>query len=124
MRAEQARRLQVLVKHLEGRLTSTSKERGVEEILGVLESEDFLARFKQAFENRNTEVEGPETESQSIAQLESRRQELTQATLDRPVDEMALYYDMVGDCTKGRVYGLRSLGSMKRRIDGATFGVR
>ncbi|KAK9145230.1 hypothetical protein Sjap_005133 [Stephania japonica] len=30
------------------------------------------------------------------AQLECRRQELTQATPDQPVDEMALYYDVVG----------------------------
>ncbi|KAK9090620.1 hypothetical protein Sjap_023797 [Stephania japonica] len=51
------------------------------------------------------------------AQLERRRQELTQATLNQSVDEMALYYDMVGDCPKGRFYGLGSLGSRKRRYD-------
>ncbi|KAK9154291.1 hypothetical protein Sjap_001771 [Stephania japonica] len=108
------------------------------------ESEDFLARSKQASENRNTEVEGPETgvskhsggsvsfvttnerltrasertltvndlylhlhtknhdgvtfvdtiSARFYAQLERRRQELTQATPDQSVDEMALYYDV------------------------------
>ncbi|KAK9158288.1 hypothetical protein Scep_004862 [Stephania cephalantha] len=43
------------------------------------------------------------------AQLESRRQELTRATPDQSVD------DVVGDCPKGRVYGLELLGRKKRR---------
>ncbi|KAK9123619.1 hypothetical protein Sjap_013221 [Stephania japonica] len=51
------------------------------------------------------------------AQLKRRRQELTQATPDHPVDEMALYYDMVGDCPKGRVYSIGSLGNRKRSYD-------
>ncbi|KAK9169356.1 hypothetical protein Syun_001496 [Stephania yunnanensis] len=37
-----------------------------------------------------------------------------EATLDRSVDEEQLYYDVTGDWPKGRVYGLRSLGSRKR----------
>ncbi|KAK9168645.1 hypothetical protein Syun_000785 [Stephania yunnanensis] len=37
-----------------------------------------------------------------------------EATLDRSVDEEQLYYDVTRDWPKGRVYGLRSLGSRKR----------
>ncbi|KAK9144303.1 hypothetical protein Sjap_004206 [Stephania japonica] len=33
------------------------------------------------------------------------------------MDEMALHYDVVGDCPKGRVFGLGSLGSWKRKYD-------
>ncbi|KAK9155218.1 hypothetical protein Sjap_002698 [Stephania japonica] len=33
------------------------------------------------------------------------------------MDEMALYYDVVGDFPKGRVYSLGSLGSRRRRYD-------
>ncbi|KAK9100758.1 hypothetical protein Scep_024188 [Stephania cephalantha] len=49
------------------------------------------------------------------AQLYRRRQELTQATPDQPVDDEAVYYNVAGECPKGRVYGLRSLGRKKRR---------
>ncbi|KAK9107295.1 hypothetical protein Syun_023306 [Stephania yunnanensis] len=60
------------------------------------ESEDFLARSRQASINRNTEVEGPGsgpskhgggsvsfvTTNERLAKLQRRRQELTQATPD------------------------------------------
>ncbi|KAK9099000.1 hypothetical protein Syun_026045 [Stephania yunnanensis] len=49
------------------------------------------------------------------ANLQSRRQELTQTTLDQPVDDKAVYYKVAGKCPKGRVYGLGSLGRKKRR---------
>ncbi|KAK9096547.1 hypothetical protein Sjap_022044 [Stephania japonica] len=42
------------------------------------------------------------------AEIERRREELTQVTPDQPVDEMQLYYDALGDCPKGCVYGLGS----------------
>ncbi|KAK9140606.1 hypothetical protein Scep_010287 [Stephania cephalantha] len=42
-------------------------------------------------------------------------QELTQATPDQPVDDAAVYYDVVGDYPKGRVYDLNSLGRKKRK---------
>ncbi|KAK9109772.1 hypothetical protein Sjap_017832 [Stephania japonica] len=51
-----------------------------------------------------------------MAEIERRRVELTQATPDQPVDEMQLYYDALGDCPKGRVYGLGSYCSTKRRF--------
>ncbi|KAK9163511.1 hypothetical protein Syun_004413 [Stephania yunnanensis] len=51
----------------------------------------------------------------SWAKLQKRRQELTQTTPDRPVDDEAVYYKVAGVCPKGRVYSLRSLGRKKRR---------
>ncbi|KAK9098296.1 hypothetical protein Syun_025341 [Stephania yunnanensis] len=47
--------------------------------------------------------------------LQTRRLELTQATLDQPVDDEAVYLNVAGECPKGRVYGLGSLGRKKRR---------
>ncbi|KAK9148040.1 hypothetical protein Scep_006797 [Stephania cephalantha] len=49
------------------------------------------------------------------AKLQRRRQELTQTTLDQPVDDEAVYYKVAGECPKGRVYSLMSLGRKKRR---------
>ncbi|KAK9092130.1 hypothetical protein Syun_027041 [Stephania yunnanensis] len=49
------------------------------------------------------------------AKLQGRRQELTQTTPDRSVDDEAVYYKVAGECPKGRVYNLRSLGRKKRR---------
>ncbi|KAK9141098.1 hypothetical protein Scep_010779 [Stephania cephalantha] len=40
---------------------------------------------------------------------------LTQTTPDQPVDDEAVYYKVAGECPKGRVYSLRSLGRKKRR---------
>ncbi|KAK9166369.1 hypothetical protein Scep_001560 [Stephania cephalantha] len=39
-------------------------------------------------------------------ELVRRRVEHTQATSDQPVNEKQLYYDAIGDCPNGRVYGL------------------
>ncbi|KAK9089030.1 hypothetical protein Scep_028112 [Stephania cephalantha] len=47
--------------------------------------------------------------------LQRRRLELTQATPEQPVDDEAVYLNMAGECPKGRVYGLGSLGRKKRR---------
>ncbi|KAK9121096.1 hypothetical protein Syun_018713 [Stephania yunnanensis] len=47
--------------------------------------------------------------------LQRRRLELTQATPDQPVDDEAVYLNVVGECPKGRVYGLGSLGRKKRK---------
>ncbi|KAK9092847.1 hypothetical protein Syun_027758 [Stephania yunnanensis] len=91
------------------------------------ESEDFLARSRQASTNRNTEVEGPWTGpskhdggSVSFATtnerlLHRRCQKLTQATPNKPVDDEVVYYNVAGGCPQGRVYGLWSLGRKKRR---------
>ncbi|KAK9118509.1 hypothetical protein Scep_016602 [Stephania cephalantha] len=49
-----------------------------------------------------------------IAKLRRRRQELTQATPDQSVDDEAVYFNVAGECPKGRVYGLGSLGRKKR----------
>ncbi|KAK9166487.1 hypothetical protein Scep_001678 [Stephania cephalantha] len=51
----------------------------------------------------------------ALIALERRRQELTQATPDQLVDDEAVYFNVVGECPKGRVYGLGSLGRKKRR---------
>ncbi|KAK9151438.1 hypothetical protein Syun_009747 [Stephania yunnanensis] len=40
---------------------------------------------------------------------------LTQATPDQPVDDEAVYLNVAGECPKGRVYGLGSLGRKKMR---------
>ncbi|KAK9160824.1 hypothetical protein Syun_007165 [Stephania yunnanensis] len=47
--------------------------------------------------------------------LQKRRQELTQATQDQSMDDEAVYLNVAGECPKGRVYGLWSLGIKKRR---------
>ncbi|KAK9132342.1 hypothetical protein Scep_011870 [Stephania cephalantha] len=47
--------------------------------------------------------------------LQRRRLELTQATPDQPVDDEAVYLNVAGECPKGRVYCLGSLGRKKRR---------
>ncbi|KAK9163894.1 hypothetical protein Syun_004796 [Stephania yunnanensis] len=49
------------------------------------------------------------------AKLVRRREEHTQATPDRPIDEEELYYDAAGICPKGRVYGLGSLARKNKR---------
>ncbi|KAK9087518.1 hypothetical protein Syun_029912 [Stephania yunnanensis] len=49
------------------------------------------------------------------AKLQRRRLELTQATPDQSVDDEAVYLNVAGECPKGRVYGLGSLGRKKRR---------
>ncbi|KAK9156129.1 hypothetical protein Sjap_003609 [Stephania japonica] len=41
--------------------------------------------------------------------------ELTCATPDQSVDDEAVYLNVAGECPKGRVYGLESLGRKKRR---------
>ncbi|KAK9116466.1 hypothetical protein Sjap_015413 [Stephania japonica] len=93
------------------------------------ESEDFLAGSSQATANRNTEVEGPRTgpskhdggsvsfvtTQERLDRLQRRCQELTQATPDQSVDDEAVYLNVAGECPKGRVYGLGSLGRKKRR---------
>ncbi|KAK9085905.1 hypothetical protein Sjap_026316 [Stephania japonica] len=93
------------------------------------ESEDFQARSRQATQNRNTEVEGPgtgpskhgggsvsfATTQERLDRLQSRRQELTQATPEQSVDDEAVYLNVAGECSKGRVYGLGSVGRKKRR---------
>ncbi|KAK9157759.1 hypothetical protein Scep_004333 [Stephania cephalantha] len=137
-----------------------------EDTWSTWESEDFLARSRQATaNNRNTEVEGPgtgpskhgggsvsfvttherltdssetpptvnelylhlhtvnhdgmtfiDTRSERFYdRLQRRRQELTQATPDQSVDDEAVYLNVAGECPKGRVYGLGSLGRKKRR---------
>ncbi|KAK9167354.1 hypothetical protein Scep_002545 [Stephania cephalantha] len=48
------------------------------------------------------------------AKLQRRRHELTQTTPDQPVDDEAVYYKVAGECPKGRVYSLGSLGRKKR----------
>ncbi|KAK9100722.1 hypothetical protein Scep_024152 [Stephania cephalantha] len=55
--------------------------------------------------------------SKSFAELVRRREEHTQATPDRPIDEKHLYYDAALECSKGRVYGLGSLAKRKRRYE-------
>ncbi|KAK9140325.1 hypothetical protein Scep_010006 [Stephania cephalantha] len=40
-----------------------------------------------------------------VAELVRRREEHSQATPDRLIDEKQLYYDAAGKCSKGRVYG-------------------
>ncbi|KAK9090547.1 hypothetical protein Sjap_023724 [Stephania japonica] len=47
--------------------------------------------------------------------LQRRCQELTQAIPDQSVDDEAVYLNVAGECPKGRVYGLGSLGRKKRR---------
>ncbi|KAK9162759.1 hypothetical protein Syun_003661 [Stephania yunnanensis] len=47
--------------------------------------------------------------------LQRIRQGLTQATPDQLVDGEVVYYNVAGECPKGRVYGLGSLERNKRR---------
>ncbi|KAK9142993.1 hypothetical protein Syun_012393 [Stephania yunnanensis] len=54
-------------------------------------------------------------DTRSAAKLQRRRLEFTQATPDQPVDDEAVYFNVAGECSKRRVYGLRSLGRKERR---------
>ncbi|KAK9110597.1 hypothetical protein Sjap_018657 [Stephania japonica] len=113
--------------------------------LSTWESEDFLAWSSQATANRNTEVEGPGPDPRSTMTpptvnelylhlhtvnhdrmtfidtrserfyLQRRCRELTCATPDQSVNDEAVYLNVAGECPKGRVYGLGSLGRKKRR---------
>ncbi|KAK9150600.1 hypothetical protein Syun_008909 [Stephania yunnanensis] len=88
-----------------------------------------LQQVKIIRQTKNTEVEGPGTgpskhgggsvsfvtTHERLDRLQRRCQELTQATPDQSVDEEAVYLNVVGECPKGRVYGLGSLGRKKRR---------
>ncbi|KAK9107619.1 hypothetical protein Syun_023630 [Stephania yunnanensis] len=57
-----------------------------------------------------------ETAADYVASKDKQiRQELTQATPDQLMDDEAVYYNVPGECPKGRVYGLGSLGRKKRR---------
>ncbi|KAK9151517.1 hypothetical protein Syun_009826 [Stephania yunnanensis] len=49
------------------------------------------------------------------AKLQTRRQELTQAIPNQSMDDEVVYYKVAGECPKGRVHGLWSLGRKKRR---------
>ncbi|KAK9098522.1 hypothetical protein Syun_025567 [Stephania yunnanensis] len=49
------------------------------------------------------------------AKLQRRRLEPTQATLDQPVDDEAMYFNVAGECPKGRVCGLGFLVRKKRK---------
>ncbi|KAK9087178.1 hypothetical protein Syun_029572 [Stephania yunnanensis] len=51
----------------------------------------------------------------TLAKIHRRRQKLTQATPDQPVDDEAVYYNVAGECPGGRVYGLGSLGRKNRK---------
>ncbi|KAK9169948.1 hypothetical protein Syun_002088 [Stephania yunnanensis] len=57
-----------------------------------------------------------DTRSEQLCdRLQSRRQELTQATPDQSVDDEAVYLNVAGECSKGSVYGLGSVGRKKMR---------
>ncbi|KAK9157469.1 hypothetical protein Scep_004043 [Stephania cephalantha] len=71
---------------------------------------EFLKSRKGAVKLKTDTSDMPPT-----AKLQRRRQELTQTIPDQPVDDEALYYKVAGECPKGRVYGLGSLGRKKRR---------
>ncbi|KAK9088806.1 hypothetical protein Scep_027888 [Stephania cephalantha] len=58
-----------------------------------------------------------DTKDHDGSELLRRRDEHTQATPDRPVDEKQLYYDEARECSKGNVYGLGSLSKRKRRYE-------
>ncbi|KAK9107416.1 hypothetical protein Syun_023427 [Stephania yunnanensis] len=112
------------------------------------ESEDFLARSRQASTNRNTEVEGPGTgpskHGGGSVSFVTTNERLTNTSemppivnelylqlhtvnhdgmtfIDTrserfyPVDDEAVYLNVAGECPKGRVYDLGSLGRKKRR---------
>ncbi|KAK9158253.1 hypothetical protein Scep_004827 [Stephania cephalantha] len=55
--------------------------------------------------------------SARVVKLVRRRKEHTQATPHRSIDEKQLYYDVAGECSKGRVYGLGSLAKRKKRYE-------
>ncbi|KAK9114323.1 hypothetical protein Syun_021120 [Stephania yunnanensis] len=54
-------------------------------------------------------------DTRSADRLQSRRRELTQATPEQLLDDEAVYLNVAGESSKGRVYGLGSVGRKKRR---------
>ncbi|KAK9138175.1 hypothetical protein Sjap_008769 [Stephania japonica] len=92
------------------------------------ESEDFrVLGLGKRRENRNTEVEGPGWTLEARWWFRvicdyprkigsgARRREATRATPEQSVDDEAVYLNVAGECSKGRVYGLGSVGRKKRR---------
>ncbi|KAK9108962.1 hypothetical protein Sjap_017022 [Stephania japonica] len=76
------------------------------------------ARSRQATrENRNTEVEGPGTGPRStvVVPCSGATSGGDPATPEQSVDDEAVYLNVAGECSKGRVYGLGSVGRKKRR---------
>ncbi|KAK9111827.1 hypothetical protein Scep_019346 [Stephania cephalantha] len=51
----------------------------------------------------------------SALERSERFYELTQATPEQAVDDEAVYYNVAGECPRGRVYGIGLLGRKKRR---------
>ncbi|KAK9142813.1 hypothetical protein Syun_012213 [Stephania yunnanensis] len=56
-----------------------------------------------------------DTRSERFYAPERRRREATRATPEQSVDDEAVYLNVVGESSKGRVYGLGSVGRKKRR---------
>ncbi|KAK9098629.1 hypothetical protein Syun_025674 [Stephania yunnanensis] len=93
----------------------------------LLSGEDFQARSRQATKNRNTEVEGPGTGPSkhgggSVSFVTTQERLAPEQTsggdpcyTDQSMDDEAVYLNVAGECSKGRVYGLGSVGRKKRR---------
>ncbi|KAK9148970.1 hypothetical protein Scep_007727 [Stephania cephalantha] len=104
--------------HMAGLCVSFSKQRAVLEeaaFASLLEELYCCSRENLTIDHVLPISRGGEWKWENLAKLQRRRQELTQTTPDQPVDDEAVYYKVAGECPKGRVYGLGSLGRKKRR---------
>ncbi|KAK9083338.1 hypothetical protein Scep_029809 [Stephania cephalantha] len=100
-------------KHTSG----TRSFRTYEDILALDRDEDDEVTLNDIFLHVHTKDHDGVTfiDSRSARfHLIRRHEEHTQATSDQPIDEKQLYYDATGECSKGRVYGLRSLAKRNR----------
>ncbi|KAK9158459.1 hypothetical protein Scep_005033 [Stephania cephalantha] len=96
---------------------SLDPQRSVREVAELYGSEkSFVVEVHRALSGlHSTALIALERSEQFYAKLRRRRLELTQATPDQPMDDEAVYFNVLGECPKGRFYGLRSLGRKKRR---------
>ncbi|KAK9157967.1 hypothetical protein Scep_004541 [Stephania cephalantha] len=98
--------------------SSTEEEgRSVREVAELYGSEkSFVVEVQRALSGlHSTALIALEISERFYAKLQRRRLELTQATPDQPLDDEVVYFNVAGECPKGRVYGLGSLGRKKRR---------
>ncbi|KAK9168749.1 hypothetical protein Syun_000889 [Stephania yunnanensis] len=100
--------------------SGTRSFRTYEDILALDKDEDDKVTPNDVFLHVHTEDHDGVTfidnrSGQFHRKLVRRRDEHIQATPDQSINKKQLYYDVAGDCPKGRVYRLRSLARKKRR---------
>ncbi|KAK9111295.1 hypothetical protein Scep_018814 [Stephania cephalantha] len=82
-------------------------KRSVREVVELYVSEkSFVVEVQRALSGlHSTALIAMEISERFYAKLQRKCLELTQATPDQSVDDEAVYFNVAGECPKGRVYG-------------------